>query len=561
VSEDYAGNQGEWEMQANWRVWLVLFCLTIAGFPGSAHAQAPGSRTTPPRAALGQPLLVETIVPSPPPISASLPATPSPIETIPAANAPVFSIAEAPESDKAGGKTGGESLSKKEVESIFKELQKKRDEDKSKAEAEKKEEAREKRAYDLFGGTRFELQSLYDSLSTPKLEGEKKWYEKLQIRGYTQIRFTRTLDQLPQGAEPNLFGDRSVNGNAENFSFRRVRLILFGDVSEHLFVYIQPDFASTPQGSTTSTFFGQLRDCYADVHLDTEKVHRLRIGLSKVPYGFENLQSSQNRITLDRTDAMNTAVAPNERDLGIIYYWTPEEQQKLFKTLVDSGLKGSGNYGIFGIGMYDGQGGSVPEANLNLHTVSRLTLPVQLPSGQVVEGSIQGYMGEYTVAGSAIQPLGKGKAATPKNTGAGKNVRDQRCAASFIWYPQPLGFQAEWQTGRGPGLNPEQTAVVERALYGGYLMTMWRHDTESFGIFTPYCRYQQFQGGYRNLANAPYGSQRQVDLGVEWQIRKEMELTMEFSKANTPNFSARSSGRSYEDFEGNIFRLQFQINY
>jgi phosphate-selective porin len=37
---------------------------------------------------------------------------------------------------------------------------------------------------------------------------------------------------------------------------------------------------------------------------DTKKF-RLRVGQSKVPFGFENLQSSQNRLTLDRNDALN----------------------------------------------------------------------------------------------------------------------------------------------------------------------------------------------------------------------------------------------------------------
>jgi hypothetical protein len=47
---------------------------------------------------------------------------------------------------------------------------------------------------------------------------------------------------------------------------------------------------------------------------DAKKEYRVRIGQSKVPYGFENLQSSQNRLTLDRNDALNSAVV-NERDL------------------------------------------------------------------------------------------------------------------------------------------------------------------------------------------------------------------------------------------------------
>jgi hypothetical protein len=197
------------------------------------------------------------------------------------------------------------------------------------------------------------LKALFDSLHPPGARA--KWYEKISLRGYTQLRFARSLYQDPLGADPSLLGDSSVNGRAENFSIRRARLVFTGDVSDHLFIYIQPEFAGTPSGSSTGTLFAQLRDVYGDVYLDKTKVHRVRVGLSKVPYGWENMQSSSNRVPLDRTDPINSAT-PNERDVGVFYYWTPEDKQKLLKDLVDGGLKGSGNYGIFGIGAYNGQG-------------------------------------------------------------------------------------------------------------------------------------------------------------------------------------------------------------
>jgi phosphate-selective porin len=74
------------------------------------------------------------------------------------------------------------------------------------------------------------------------------------------------------------------------------------------------------------------------------KEFRLRVGQSKVPFGFENLQSSQNRLTLDRNDALNSAVA-NERDLGAFFYW-PSKIRERFAMLVKDGYKGSGDYGV-----------------------------------------------------------------------------------------------------------------------------------------------------------------------------------------------------------------------
>ena len=407
------------------------------------------------------------------------------------------------------------------------------------------------------------LKTLFDSLHP---QGEKsKWYEKLSIRGYTQFRFDRTLDSDPTGVPVSIFNDRALTGGTEGFSVRRARFILFGDVSPHLGIYAQVDAANTPPGSSTASFFAQMRDLYGDVYIDTTKVHRFRVGLSKVPYGFENMQSSQNRVPLDRTDPLNTAT-PTERDLGVFYYWTPEEKQKLFRDLVDGGLKGSGNYGIFGVGVYNGQGGAALEQNRNLHTVARVTYPFQLPSGQVVEASLQGYTGEYVVEGAPIRRLGTGAAFTPagtRATGDARGHREQRVAASFIWYAQPFGFQAEWNYGEGPGLSDDQRAVRTRPLHGGYVMAMYKHETANYGIVMPYARYQHFDGGYKSVANAPFGVTNQWDLGVEWQIRKEIELVVEYNLLDNVSLTAidRANARSYRNFTGGALRVQFQVNY
>lgn len=407
------------------------------------------------------------------------------------------------------------------------------------------------------------LKLLFDSLHPAEKTG-KHWYEKLSVRGYIQPRYGRTVDQDPNGADPNLSADRSINGNAENFSVRRARMIFSGDVSDYLSFYWQHDFAVTLPGTST-TFFGQARDLYADVYLDKPRAHRFRVGLSKVPFGWENMQSSQNRVPLDRTDPINTGVSLNERDLGVFYYWTPEEKQKLLKDLVDGGLKGSGNYGIFALGVYNGQGLATLEQNLNPHVVARATWPFRLPSGQVVETSVQGYTGDYVVSGAPIRPLGVGtEGVTPTGTGGNKGFRDQRVAATFVWYPQPFGFQTEWNWGQGPGLNDAQTAVETRSLQGGYAMVMYKHDTNgACGIFTPYCRWQYYRGGYKSVPNAPYGTHDQWDVGIEWQIRKEMELVVEYSFVDGMNVNAidKDAVTSYRNFVGGVLRCQFQINY
>lgn len=392
---------------------------------------------------------------------------------------------------------------------------------------------------------------------------EKKWYDKLGIRGYAQVRINEVTHEEAGSAPAQHAGDRSIGDN-QNFLIRRARVILSGDVGEHTYVYLQPDFASSVPGSSDANQFAQIRDWYADCYIDTTKVHRFRVGQSKVPYGWENMQSSSNRLPLDRSDSLNSAVR-NERDLGVFYYWTPEPAQDFFKTVLDEGLKGSGNYGVFGVGVYNGQGGSLQEQNDNLHVVARLTVPYQFDNCQFMEVGIQGYTGKYTVLGSPISPLGVGPAVTPQGTigDAREGLLDKRMAASFIWYPQPFGFQCEWNVGEGPALNDAQTEVIVRSLHGGYAMIMYRYQSPCHGIFIPFARYNNFKGGYKPERNAPYSHIEETEFGLEWQIDKYMELTCMYTFTDRTNTQAVSAANqeSYRQFVGEILRFQFQFNY
>lgn len=392
----------------------------------------------------------------------------------------------------------------------------------------------------------------------------KKWYEKYSLRGYTQFRINESIWEDDDSALPQHTGDRSVSPN-QNFLIRRARLILAGDVSEHMYIYLQPDFAVTTPGSSDATHFVQIRDWYADLYVDTDKVYRVRLGQSKVPYGWENLQSSSNRIPLDRDDALNSAVR-NERDLGVFFYWTPEFAQDFFKEVLDQGLKGSGNYGLFGIGCYDGQGGSYLEQNDNLHVVARLTLPITFHNCQHMEIGAQAYTGKYTVLSSAISPLGVGTAVRPSGTletGNVAGIRDERIGGTVVWYPQPLGFQAEWNVGRGPALNDAQTAVIEQALTGGYAMAMLHLEGPWGGDLFPFLRWVYYEGGYKSERNAPYTEIDEWELGCEWQINPQMEFTAMYTITDRTNTTAISKDNveSYRPYDGQILRFQFQVNY
>jgi Phosphate-selective porin O and P len=485
-----------------------------------------------------------------------VPASPETLQTSPslAFEAPNASLTDPSLRIESAKDTATSSAEKeKSLEQRFEDLEKTYKKDKEAAAKKKEEEAAKKKAEE-------------EAKKAADAKKEKKWFEKYTIRGYAQVRYNEILSREDLSAAPQYVGDRSVSEN-QTFFLRRARLIISGDVSEHLGIYLQPDFASTPDGSTGSIHFAQIRDWYGDVYLEKSKVHRVRVGQSKIPYGWENMQSSSNRLVLDRNDALNSAVR-NERDFGVIYYWTPEPAQEFFASVLDKGLKGSGNYGVFGFGAYVGQGGSLAEQNDNLHIVSRFTLPIEFCDGQCAEVGIQGYTGRYVVGGSNIRPLGVGGAAIPLGTLDSvvpdrRGIQDERLAWTGVWYPQPLGFQTEWTVGRGPALNAAQTAVEERALYGGYAMTMYQHKTDCHGTIIPFLRWNYFKGGYKSERNAPFSLIDEWEMGFEWQFNKQVELVTQYTLTDRTNTTAINTAgvRSYRQFDGDMLRTQFQFNY
>ena len=374
--------------------------------------------------------------------------------------------------------------------------------------------------------------------------GTEKWYNKISIRGYTQLRYNYVTDDNKLVSEY----DSSIGDN-KGFQVRRARVVISGDIHERVSLYLQTEFAqgAAATGSTLNNQnFAQLRDAYADIFLTQDKEWRIRGGISKVPFGFEVLQSSQQRLALDRTDAINSA-APNERDTGFFLYYTPVETRKLFRSLVEKGLKGSGDYGILGVGVYNGQSLNVNEANDNKHVALHSTYPFELPYGQIVQVGVDAYRGLVNVP---TAPLTTGGPAISRPDGG--NILDERVGAHFVLYPQPFGLQAEWNWGRGPELNPAGTAIQEGYLQGGYVQAMYKWDN-----ITPYVRWQEYNGGKKNRINSPFNIVRETEIGVEYQFSKALELTVAYSwMKRTDTVTA-----PYAIHDGQVARFQLQWNY
>jgi len=362
------------------------------------------------------------------------------------------------------------------------------------------------------------------------MEPERHWYERLSLRGYTQLRYNRIGATNPHLT--NRQGDRSLGADG-GLSIRRARLIFTGDITPFLSIYLQPDFASSLDESLN---VGQLRDWYADIFLDpTEKRFRIRAGQSKVPYGWELMQSSSNRLAFDRTDGINSAFV-NERDMGVAVMFETPDVRRRFQHLLDSGLKGSGDYGMVAFGMINGQPLNTRERNDNKHFIARVTYPFELGS-QTLELSAAAYSGLTVVTRG-------------ENIAGQKEMQDMRGLATFVLYPKPFGFQAEYNVGYGPELVGK--TVEKRPLDGGYVMTMWRQ-VLSWGAITPYIRFHRYDGGKKFETNAPRYEVKQMDAGVEWQVQKWIELTTELMVADRTTNGDRQTGR--------VLRLQLQFNY
>lgn len=377
---------------------------------------------------------------------------------------------------------------------------------------------------------------------TAEVKKENPWYKRINVRGYVQVRYNRLLETNPELKIEQ--ADKSVGKNG-GFLIRRARLIFSGQLNNHVYFYFQPDFAASP--SSDELHFGQIKDAYIDVSFDKKREYRVRLGQSKIPYGFECMQSSSNRMPLDRSDGINSAFV-NERDLGAFFYYAPDKIRKRFAWLVSEGLKGSGDYGVAGFGVFNGQGANRPEKNEEMHMVARVSYPFEWKK-QIIETGIQAYKGRYTLTDRNLSSKVK---IVDDHT-----YEDTRVAASVILYPQPFGFQAEYNWGRGPQYDPAQDSIVHKNLQGGYVMGSFRK-TIGGQVFIPFTRFHYYDGGKKFERDARAHEVRELEIGLEWQSSKYFELVAMYtiSHRRTADFLNENN-----DQKGNLLRLQAQLNF
>lgn len=366
----------------------------------------------------------------------------------------------------------------------------------------------------------------------------QKWYENIYIGGYMQVRYNSLFE-----TNPNLNCEQCDENWGEEgggLSFRRLRFKIKGQISPRVFFYFQPDFAKS---IGDAHHVGRLKDAYIDVGLDKNNEFRIRIGQSKVPYGFENMQSSSNRIPLDRNDALNSAVK-DERDLGVFFYWATKEKRELIKKLRKAGLSG-GDFGLFALGFYNGQTANHFDENDEFHLVTRFSYPLAL-GNQVIEPGIQAYSGKYVVTEHS-----------PNINVNAEGYLDQRAALSFVLYPKPFGIQAEYNFGRGPEFDKAMNTIEVKPLQGGY--ATFSYFIEKWNqLFYPFVRLQYYNGGKKHELDARSYTVKDTEIGIEWHPLPHFEFLVEYT----------FSDRRYEDSQnpinhqkGSLMRIQSQLKF
>jgi hypothetical protein len=236
---------------------------------------------------------------------------------------------------------------------------------------------------------------------------------------------------------------------------------------------------------------------------------------------------------------------PNERDLGVFAYWAPARIRQRFRILTDSGLKGTGDYGVVGVGAFNGQTANRPEANENLHTVLRVAYPFRLANGQFIEVGAQGYTGRFVLPQRTTGVTG------------GTEFKDERGAVTLVVYPQPLGLQAEWNIGSGPEVDPSARSIGVRRLDGGYVQAMYRARFDGQTLI-PFVRAQRYDGGKKAEADARSYRVRELEIGAEWLPMSAFELTAMYTMSDR-RYEDAANPRNHQ--RGQLLRLQAQFNY
>ena len=384
-----------------------------------------------------------------------------------------------------------------------------------------------------------EEQRLAQQSEAIELSGSPRWYERLRMYGFAEVRFNRLgqpngdLINWQDASVGKHLGDNDQFDAAEpaGFFFRRIRLVLAGQVSDRVSMYLQPDFSSHTSGKLGGV---TLRDAWGQYAFDSKKEWRLRVGQQRVPCSFDSWQSSRQRVAIDRADATASCM-PNNRDVAVSFQYTPQIAKFRWKQMVDY-LNGAGDYGMINLTVFNGQGANERERNANKHFALRLAYPFELWGGRLLEVGLNAMRGKYSVnPGKPSNTSIKLFSLTSDKTFERRNFEDKRVNAYVYYPPQPFGLLAEYVRGVGPIRNADGI-IEEKSFSGGYVQLQYKWKYSDMGTVDFYSRWQTYNGGLKFATGAPNVKSRELEFGVAWMPDPQWELTIAYAFTKRVNF-------------------------
>ncbi len=386
----------------------------------------------------------------------------------------------------------------------------------------------------------------FERLTEGQFRASPRWFERINVNGYAQFRYsTRSQNNLT-----NQQGESFSNNNNGDFFYRRIRMVFQGQMSDRISFFLQGAY----EGNGFQTSNAEMVDAYADYYITKNKEHRIRAGLQRVPNSFDTYRSSSQRQELDRSESVQTG-SPGERDFGLAYYWSPKIAQERFATMTTY-HNGPGDYGVFGIMVYNGQGRNQIERNRDKHFGAKLSYPFELPNGRLLETGVLAFTGIYNVQNVGAPTSTSGSRCAKVLTHGGCEIQDQRVTAYIFTPPQPWGFQGEYTVGRGPERNA-QGFVAEQELHGGYAQVNYTWRYSDVGQLTPYVRYSYYHGGMKNFQGAA-ADNTMWNFGLVWEPDTHLRLVSEYSLHDRLDTTVLALNRSQDELYGHWLRFQIQ---
>lgn len=248
------------------------------------------------------------------------------------------------------------------------------------------------------------------SVALPALgqRGEGEFYPALRLDGQIQVQVDDGDLQSgrPEGSRPVRNGI-GIFPTDTRLSPRRIRLKPRLDLSPRWTILNQVDL--DPDGFQQEDLELTVLDLY--LRYEIEKGHELRLGQTKVPFGYENLRSSERIFTIERSDVTRQLF---QRDVGLVAYGQTDRWE-------------------YGAGVFQGQGLNNQERNGSQDFVGKVVYRV-LPALKL---GFSGQTGTYR----------------PRSSGSDLKVR--RVGMELRYQDGPLQFEGEYIVGEGFNLFSE----------------------------------------------------------------------------------------------------------